>query len=118
VALNAERAAEEARGVIHWLRPEYQAKGQQEIILETKPDQRAKAKPAPTKPKGKAVWPKALAERVQAVETALHAAAAPVSPADLAKQFARAKPADVAEILATLATLGRARRASGGKFLR
>lgn len=35
-----------------------------------------------------------------------------------AKQFARAKPADVGEILATLATLGRARRASDGKFLR
>ncbi len=118
VALNAERAAEEGRGVVHWLRPEYQARGQQEIILETKPDNRAKAKPAPTKPKGKAVWPKALAERVQAVETALHVAAAPVAPADLAKQFARAKPADVAEILATLATLGRARRASGGKFMR
>ena len=28
VALNAERAAEEARGVIHWLRPEYQARNQ------------------------------------------------------------------------------------------
>lgn len=26
VALNAERAAEEKRGIIHWLRPEYQIK--------------------------------------------------------------------------------------------
>ena len=27
VALNAERAAEEARGIIRWLRPEFQQKG-------------------------------------------------------------------------------------------
>ncbi len=119
VALNAERAAEEKRGVIHWLRPEYQTKGQTEINLPVglpftlgKPKKKSK----PTKPKGKTAWPKALPERVQAVETALHAAAAPVAPADLAKQFARAKPADVLEILKTLETLGRARKAGEGKF--
>ena len=116
VALNAERAAEEARGVIHWLRPEYQAKGQQEIILETKPAKKSKVKAAPAKRKGKAAWPKTLPERMHAVETALHAAAAPIAPADLAKQFARAKPADVTEILKTLETFGRARRAGDGKF--
>ena len=116
VALNAERAAEEARGVIHWLRPEYQAKGQQEIRLETKPEKKAKAKAAPAKRAGKAAWPKTLPERMHAVETALHAAAAPIAPADLAAQFARAKPADVAEILKTLETFGRARRAGEGRF--
>jgi hypothetical protein len=119
VALNAERAAEEARGVIHWLRPEYQAKGQQEIQLPVdlpvdlgKPKKKAKT----AKPKGKAAWPKTLPERMHAVETALHAAAAPIAPADLAKQFARAKPADVTDILKTLETFGRARKAGEGKF--
>jgi len=119
VALNAERAAEEARGVIHWLRPEYQAKGQQEIIMPVKmpvtfgkPQKKAKA----AKPKGKAAWPKTLPERMHAVETALHAAAAPIAPADLAAQFARAKPAEVTEILKTLETFGRARKAGDGKF--
>ncbi len=116
VALNAERAEEEKRGVIHWLRPEYQAKGQQEIKLEAKPEKKAKAKAAPAKRKGKTAWPKSLPERVQAVEAAMHAAAAPVAPGELAKQFARAKPADVAEILKTLETLGRARKAGAGKF--
>jgi hypothetical protein len=53
---------------------------------------------------------------MHAVETALHAAAAPIAPADLAKQFARAKPADVTEILKTLETFGRARRAGEGEF--
>jgi hypothetical protein len=119
VALNAERAAEEARGVIHWLRPEYQAKGQQEINLPvslpfdlSKPKKKAKV----AKPKGKAAWPKTLPERMHAVETALHAAAAPIAPADLAAQFARAKPADVTEILKTLETFGRARKVGEGKF--
>ena len=115
VALNAERAAEEKRGVIHWLRPDYQGGAQSPLNLKA-PKPAKKTKVTPTKRKTKAAWPKALAERVQAVETALHAAAAPVSPADLAKQFARAKPADVAEILKTLETLGRARKAGEGKF--
>lgn len=116
VALNAERAEEEKRGVIHWLRPEYQAKGQQEIRLEIKPAKKSKTKAAPAKRKGKIAWPKSLPERVQAVETALHAAAAPVAPGELATQFKRAKPADVLEILKTLETLGRARKAGDGKF--
>ena len=42
---------------------------------------------------------------------------APATPADLASQFKRAQPADVAEILETLVTLGRARK-QGGKFSR
>jgi len=119
VALNTERAAEEARGVIHWLRPEYQTKGQQGLKLPFtlpatlgKPQKKAKA----AKPKGKAAWPKTLPERMHAVETALHAAAAPIAPADLAAQFSRAKPADVTEILKTLETFGRARKAGDGKF--
>lgn len=119
VALNAERAEEEKRGVIHWLRPEYQAKGQKELVLpesKTKPVKKGKAKAAPTKPKGKTAWPKTLPERMHAIETALHAAAAPIAPADLAAQFARAKPADVLEILKTLETFGRARKAGEGKF--
>jgi len=54
---------------------------------------------------------------VQAVEAALQAAAGPVSPAELAKQFQRAQPAAVEEILQTLATLGRAHR-QGNQFSR
>ena len=118
VALNAERAAEEKRGVIHWLRPEYQSREQKPLNLTAKTDKatgkKPKATPAPRKTK--LAWPKSMSERVQAVQTALHAVAGPITPGDLAKQFARAKPADVAEILKTLETLGRARRAEGGKF--
>ena len=120
VALNAERAAEEKRGVIHWLRPEYQAKGQAEMFLpagETKPAKKTKAKSTAPARAAKSKWPQKMAERVQVVEAALHHFGAPATPADLAKQFKRAKPADMAEILETLATLGRARK-QNGKFSR
>jgi hypothetical protein len=118
--LNAERAAEEKHGIIHWLRAEYQAKGQKEMVLperQDKPAKKTRAKTTKSVRKTKSTWPKGLAERVQVVEAALHAVGAPVAPADLAKQFKRAKPADVAEILQTLVTLGRARK-QGGQFTR
>jgi hypothetical protein len=118
VALNAERAAEEARGVIHWLRPDYQAKGQTlpaELPL-TVDKKMSKAKAEPAKRKTKLEWPKALAERVRAVETALHQTGAPVTPEILAQQFARAKAADILEILRTLETLGRAHANGNGEF--
>ena len=55
-------------------------------------------------------WPKALSERVREVEAALKAAGASVTAAVLSKQFARAKPDEVEEILVTLVTLGCARQ--------
>lgn len=127
VTLNAERAAEEKRGIIHWLRPEYQtrseklgARSQKELSLpegKAKPKAKAKARADARPSERKADWPKTLAERVKAVETALHAVGAPTTPAELAKQFKRAKPADVAEILETLVTVGRAHR-KGSLFTR
>jgi len=62
-----------------------------------------------------AVWPKGswtlpvLARRPGPASSA--------TPGDLAKQFKRAQPTAVAEILETLATLGRARK-QNGKFTR
>ena len=57
-----------------------------------------------------------MAERVQAVEAGLHLNGTS-TPVELAGQFKRAKPADVAEILETLVTMGRARQ-QAGKFSR
>jgi hypothetical protein len=124
VALNAERAAEEQRGIIHWLRPEYQTRNaergmrndQKSLAL---PEGKAKAKKIPHSALRtlKSEWPKSLADRVKAVETALHAIGKPTTPAELAKQFKRAKPENVAEILETLVTVGRAHR-KGNQFTR
>jgi hypothetical protein len=116
VALNATRAAEEAAGQIRYLRPEYQRmKGEGGGMKEeqTRLGLPASAPLHPSSlrlPPSKTPWPKPLAERVAAVERALAVAASPVTPAQLAKRFLRAKPADLAEILETLATLGRAHR--------
>ena len=74
-------------------------------------DTKAKTKAS----KAKTPWPKSLAERVRATELALQSSPSPVTPAELAKRFTRAKPEDLAEILETLAALGRAHQA-GDKF--
>jgi hypothetical protein len=103
VALNAERAKEEACGLIRWLRPEYQNPGS------TQSHQRGLAVPT-LNPRRKLPWPKALSERVKAVSAALSASGALVSPADIAARFSRARPADIAEILETLCTMGHAHR--------
>ena len=59
---------------------------------------------------GKLSWPKTMSERVKAVSTALATVKEPVTATEMAKRFARAKPADVGEILETLCAMGKARR--------
>lgn len=117
VALNVERAKEEASGVIRWLRPEYQnPSGGQEtqapLALQSAsdPGERRGVKGGRKLP-----WPKTLSERVKAVSTALSSYKEPVTPEAVAKRFAWAKPADVSEILETLCTMGHAHRGTGGK---
>ncbi len=122
VALNAKRAEEEKRGIIHWLRPEYQnAKGagttQVTLDLTKTKSKKVKAEKTGVKKKAdtKTPWPKPLAERIRAVETALHAAGHPVTAADLTSRFSRAKTANLQEILESLVTLGRVRK-DGERF--
>ena len=136
VALNHERAAEEAAGKIRWLRPEFQCpqtgepmKTQQtfteadedEDDSEDEPKakgkgqgkQKAPAKPAkPTK----ADWPATLPERIRAVRHALTTHAKPATAADIANQFSRANKAHVAELLETLVAVGQARVTAGGEY--
>ena len=121
VALNAERAAEEKRGIIHWLRPEYQNKPGKDTTIQDKLDlpekKAAKVKGGKWEDSSfvirhsslKTPWPKPLADHILATEQALHAAKTPVTAADLTKQFSRAKPHDIQEILESLVTLGRSR---------
>jgi hypothetical protein len=73
VALNAARAAEEAQGLIRWLRPDYQkprfaGTKQSSLALDA-----ADSKPPAPKAvrKAKPAWPKTMAERAKAIESAL-----------------------------------------------
>ncbi|MBK7781678.1 MAG: hypothetical protein IPJ58_13100 [Ardenticatenia bacterium] len=71
MALNAERAAEEARGLVRWLRPEYQTRGLRETqsgMEGVAPDGEDAASPAA---KVRMAWPKTLPERFQVVAAAL-----------------------------------------------
>jgi hypothetical protein len=74
----------------------------------TKKQRFSKPPVAGSKHAKKLAWPKALAERAKAIESALAAAETPQTAAQLAKQFLRATPAHVEEILQTLVALSRA----------
>ncbi|EIC19764.1 class I SAM-dependent DNA methyltransferase [Thiorhodovibrio frisius] len=113
VALNAERAAEEAQGTIRWLRPDYQnpqapatTTGEQQTAdLDTPATATTTAKPK----KGKIKFPTARAgipEQVAAVKSALGKQARSLE--ELTDDFSDPKRTapKIAEILATLESLG------------
>jgi len=114
VALNAERAAEEARGRVRWLRPEFQNPGGAQATqgeIETNTESEAAA--APQK---KLAWPKALPEQVQALRGVLLAAPGPLTGEQLARAFTRAQTRKVEELLETLVALGQATRNPDGCY--
>ncbi len=115
VALNKERAAEEAQGLIRWLRPEYRAPSAQPQVQGELAGMAAPALAAQA-PAEKQPWPAALAAQAQAVRQALEALAAPADVATVAKSFSRAPRARVAELLETLAGLGQARVLEAGRY--
>ena len=110
VALNAERAKEEASGLVRWLRPDYQNPGGAQAQQAALAIPALNPQPSALNPRRKLPWPKTLSERVKAVSTALAGVKEPVTAAEMAKRFARAKAADVGEILETLCAVGKARR--------
>ncbi len=107
VALNAERAAEEERGLVRWLRPEYQAPKATKPTQVSVPGTEPVAKPTPAAAKAPA-WPKHFSERVVLVRDAVLTASseASFSAAEVAARFKRAKPADVEQILEGFVALG------------
>jgi hypothetical protein len=118
VALNAERAAEEAAGHIRWLRPDFQhpaapaAGGDQAKI---RLPAAAAAAPAAARP-GKQPWPATLPEQVAAIARILAESPAPLDEAGLAEHFAGKGPwkKRLPQLLDTLVALGRARAVAGG----
>jgi hypothetical protein len=121
VALNAERAAEEAAGGVRWLRPEFQAPTDRgaatQATLSIEEPEAGEAEEAPTLPKAKLPWPKTLPEQAQAIRAALAAQHGPITPAALAKQFQHARLDRVEDLLDTLVSLGQARALPDGRFI-
>ncbi len=120
VALNAERAAEEQRGLIRWLRPDFQnpqgktAKPepkQQEMELGADEDAATPAIAAERQP-----WPKELPAQVKAVAALLTASANPLTEPAIAARFTGRGPwkKRLPMILDMLVTLGRVRQTPQG----
>jgi hypothetical protein len=110
VALNSERAAEEARDEIRWLRPELQnpsfaaapAPEQSELEMDETAD--FESVPAVAAAKSKLTWPKQMREQVAAVRHALSHSPLPAN--SLASQFKRSPEAAVQAVLDALEALG------------
>lgn len=107
VALNRERAAEEAKGHVRWLRPEYQIPrfGTAQQKAEQIEADLGVAMPAAAA-KQKPAFPAGAVEQTGAVMSALAAASAPLSASDIAVGFRQGRKVEH-HIRATLAALAR-----------
>lgn len=127
VALNAERAAEEARGHIRWLRPEFQnpqarsaeaptpEQGRLDAGSDDAGDDTAAAAPIAGKPQP---WPKDTVEQVRAVADLLATSPAPLSIEEIGTRFTARGPwkKRLPQLLDMLVALGRAELRSGGAY--
>jgi hypothetical protein len=111
VALNTQRAAEEAQGHIRWLRPDFQAPNataaQQQTDTSTDVEDADAAIPVVAT---KLIWPKVMQDQVKVVRELLAAAA--MSADALTAQF-KQKPKGVQEVVDTLVALGMVREEQG-----
>ncbi len=112
VALNTERAAEEARGLVRYLRPEFQDPGYRAPVATTLDLGEAAVVPV----SNVIPWPATLPEQVGAVRSILAAAPAPLGAADIARSFKGKRAATVRPVLDALAGLGMARRLNDGRY--
>ncbi len=122
VALNQERAAEEKRGLVRWLRPEYQkprlahkVKGQDDLDIELD------AALLGAGVVEERTWPKVEREQFAVMRDALAEAEAPL-PADALSALFKGRntptrKARVAHVLEIMADMGGARETGGAYFL-
>ncbi|MBS0557004.1 MAG: class I SAM-dependent DNA methyltransferase [Proteobacteria bacterium] len=125
VALNAQRAAEEARGQVRWLRPDFQNPQAQAKPVQAEIDTGAQARDsvrpersgaaAKSKDAKATAWPKDTIDQVRVVADLLAASATPQSIDDIAARFSARGPwkKRLPPLLDMLVALGRAREARG-----
>ena len=140
VDLNTRRAAEEARGTIRWLRPEFQDPARRHAAPATPatqadielvggsavppadaaaPDTDEDSAPAATAtPATRQPWPADLPEQMRAVADTLATSAQPLDLDALAARFTGRGPwkKRLPQILETLEVLGKAQREAGGRW--
>ncbi|HEU0053314.1 MAG TPA: DNA methyltransferase [Longimicrobium sp.] len=115
VALHDERVEEEKRGIIRWLRPEYQAPrfgGAAPVEAPTLDLPEETAETAPTE--RAQPWPAGAVEQIGAVKACV--GGAPATPAEVAAVFIGAPKPLVARYLETLAMVGEVRILPDGRY--
>ena len=126
VALNRERAVEERRGVVRWLRPDYQIpKLGHKVRKPEEAEQVAADLVVPERADGKPAWPRDELDRIRIVREMLGRAPAPLAPKALSAAFRGRSSAQrrkrVEQVLQTLVAAGVAQqgidgRDGGGRF--
>lgn len=112
VALNAERAEEERRGFVRWLRPEFQNPGGTQTASQTSialDDDEDAAEAAAPVAKDVPQWPKQLREQVSAVRDLIvqqGRTTSALSVPEIAHAFKGAKRSEIEAVLEALAALG------------
>ncbi|MGN6489552.1 MAG: class I SAM-dependent DNA methyltransferase, partial [Devosia sp.] len=114
VALNHERAAEEARGRVRWLRPDYQVPRFEASLQQAG---RGELRLVAPEEKGKRSFPADEVDRARAIAIALAAAAGPVSAADIAARFRQGRRVerDIALTLKAYVRYGDVTTRDGGR---
>ena len=117
VALNAERAAEEARGVVRWLRPEFQnpQAAPEQTTLDTGSGEDIPEDSAPALAAKPLPWPKDAVAQVRAVADVLSASPVALSVDDIAARFTGRGlwKKRLPQLLDMLVAMGRAREDVG-----
>lgn len=112
VDLNRERAAEEATGLIRWLRPDYQNPDGKAVATKAGQDTMDLGIAAATT---KTPWPKTLPDQLSAVQHKLGELGI-ATPEQIARLFARGRATTVQPLLESLTALGQARMFEDGRF--
>jgi len=112
VDLNRERAAEEARGIIRWLRPDYQNPAGHAAVAKS---EQGAMDLGPKETTAKTPWPKTLPEQIAAVRATLSDLGT-ATPEQVARTFQRGRAGSVQPLLESLAAIGQARLIEGGRF--
>ena len=114
VALNKERAEEEARGKVRWLRPDYQIARFGSV---TQKAERGELQLVAPEEKGKPGFPADERRRTSAIYAILAGASGPLSAADIAARFRQGKRVerDIALTLRAYVRYGDVTTPDGGK---
>jgi len=114
VALNRERAADERKGRVQWLRPEFQVSRDVRAPPKQFEAELVEGEEKIVKPS----FPTTPADQVTTIRALLAATGKPIRAGELARQFKQGKRVEnrVAELLQIMAAIGQAQTENGSRY--